>query len=310
MRESELLRHIIAGSRVDPGVLVGPGDDGAVVETRPGDRLVLTVDQLVQGRHFTEGTPIDLVARKAVARSISDLAAMAAEPAWSLATGALPPGYPQQRATELVDRMHHWARHFACPLIGGDLATTHHGELVLTVTAIGRLLPGVAPPLRSAARVGDWVCVTGELGGAFDARTGLGKHLTFEPRLRESLFLARFLGDRLGAMMDISDGLGRDAGRIGAASGVRVVLEEGALPVASGATLEGALADGEDYELLFTVAPGGPLPAMCPGTNVRITRIGRVDAASGDAGAFVQSSSGELRRVDDEGWDHGDPAEG
>ncbi len=306
MREDALLRHIIERA-ADPawagaGVVVGPGDDAAVVRTPSGDLLVMTVDQVVRGRHFVAGTPVDLVARKAIARSVSDLAAMAAMPAWSLATGALPAGYPQEEARELFDRMHFWAREFGCPLVGGDIAASAGDEVVLTVTAVGLLARDATPPLRSGAKVGDGVFVTGEIGGSFDVGTGLGRHLTFVPRVKEARALAAMLGGELHAMMDVSDGVGVDAGRIARASGVRVVIEGERVPLAAGvASVEAGIGQGEDYELLFTVAEGVEVPARCAVTGTKMTRIGRVEAG---AGVYL-FLGGEMRGIEGAGWEHG-----
>ncbi len=306
MREDALLRHII-GRASDPawagaGVVVGPGDDAAVVRTPSGDLLVMTVDQVVRGRHFVAGTPLDLVARKAIARSVSDLAAMTAMPAWSLATGALPAAYPQDEARELFDRMHFWAREFGCPLVGGDIAASAGDEMVLTVTAVGLLARDTAPPLRSGAKVGDGVYVTGEIGGSFEVATGLGRHLTFVPRVKEARALAAMLGGELHAMMDVSDGVGVDAGRIARASGVRVVIEGERVPLAAGVgSVEAGIGQGEDYELLFTVAEGVEVPARCAATGTKITRIGRVEAG---AGVYLYVE-GEMRGIEGAGWEHG-----
>ena len=135
-------------------LLVGPGDDCAVIETPGGDRLLLTVDQLIEGTHYDPGTDLDLVTRKAVARSVSDIAAMGGVPTWSLGTGILPTGFT--RGDELFETMSKWALGFGCPLIGGDIASGD-GPLSLTVTVCGRMNPGSTPqaPLgRHAGRRG------------------------------------------------------------------------------------------------------------------------------------------------------------
>lgn len=292
MSESELLAHIAARS-ADlaarfPNLIVGPGDDCALVRTPSGDHLLLTVDHLVEGRHFDSSSPIDLIARKALARSVSDIAAMAGTPLWTLATGALPPAYPH--ADTLFDQMSRWARHWQCPLVGGDISSTS-GPLVLTVTIIGAPHPR-GSVLRSAAQPGDALYVTGTLGHSLRS----GRHLTFEPRLREARQLADTLAD-LHAMMDISDGLGRDASRIAAASGVRIDIEAALLPCSPGADWRSAMSDGEDYELLFTAS--GEVPPDVAGTP--ITRIGRISAG---AGCFVTTPDGAVLDASTMGWDH------
>ena len=125
MDEHTLHQHIYERSQElslggDAQVLTGPGDDCAVIQSSSGGISLLTVDQLVEDRHFERDTDIDLIARKAIARSVSDIAAMGGVPSWSLGTGVLPKDYPH--ANELFDAMHKWAQHWNCPLIGGDTA--------------------------------------------------------------------------------------------------------------------------------------------------------------------------------------------
>ncbi|MEZ6319156.1 MAG: thiamine-phosphate kinase [Phycisphaerales bacterium] len=296
MRESELLEHIYArsvGIRASGGwsVVVGPGDDAAVLRSPKGDTVLVTVDQVVEGRHYEPGTAIDLIARKAVARSVSDIAAMGGRPSWATATALLPKGYAH--ADELFDRMTHWAGHWGCPLIGGDVAS--HGSsdhpLTLTVTVAGT--PIAEPVVRSGARAGDGVYVTGALGGSLAS----GRHLTFEPRTAAAAGLIAALGGRLHAMIDLSDGLGRDAGRVARASGVRVELDADAIPMhADVGSWRGALGDGEDYELCFAAA--GEVVGEVAGTP--ITRVGGVREGSG----CVVLADGRAIDAGELGWDH------
>jgi thiamine-monophosphate kinase len=308
MRELDLLAHIHARSTglsaVFPWVIVGPGDDCAVVSAPPGAPLLLKVDQLVSGRHFRPypETPIDLIARKAVARAVSDIAAMAGTPRCALASASIPPECAW--ADDLFDAMARWAVHWRCPLVGGDIAftappppNTGDGQcLVLSVSILGLPHPTRGPVLRSTARVGDGVYVTGPLGGSFDPATGLGRHLTFEPRLCEAAALADALGPRLHAMMDLSDGLGIDALRLAAASGARIELDAASFPLASGAHgWRAAAGDGEDYELLFTtdVQDGFPCPVF---------RVGTVREGSG---CFIRTSARAWVDAGAFGWEHG-----
>ena len=305
MRESELLGHIARRSTDltgQGGVLVGPGDDCAVLAFG-GGVLLATVDHLVAGRHFdAASTPLDLVARKAVARSVSDIAAMGGTAMFGLATGCLPSGF--SRGDELFDAMSGWARRFGCPLVGGDIAASD-GPMVLTVTVLGRAHERRGAVLRSGARAGDAVYVSGRLGGSLAS----GRHLTFEPRAEEGRFLCDALGDSLHAMIDLSDGLGRDAGRVASASGVRVEFEAAALGACVGedrVVLEAeemirAVSEGEDYELLFCVADGAAVPESCPATGTRFTRVGRI--VSG-AGCVLVCSGGEAVDIAESGWDH------
>ena len=304
----ELIRRRSAHLTGRAGVVVGPGDDCAVLDPSgegpggvagnppEGAFLLATVDQLVEGRHYDpRTTSLDLIARKAVARSISDIAAMGGTPTCALAAGCLRDGF--EGADELFERMHYWGNHFACPLAGGDIAFSD-GPTVLGVTVLGRSHPQRGPVLRSTAGVGDVVCVTGRIGGSF----GSGRHLRFEPRIVQGVELCDRLGPALTSMMDISDGLGRDAGRVGRASGVTVELEAGRVPIhADAGGWKSAIADGEDYELLFTVAPGTSTPGACGG-GTPITAIGR--GVAGPGGGVVIDPGGSRLRAEEVGWDH------
>jgi len=294
MRESELLQHIYDRSKgLPPHILVGPGDDSAIL--RVGDqRLVLTTDQLVESRHYDPGkTPLELIARKAVARSLSDLAAMAADPIAGLATAAIGPRSPDP--DQLFDEMARIAAAYNAPLVGGDISAVD-GPTVLTVTLLGLLPDGRHAPLRSGAQPGDAVYVTGRVGGAVHS----GRHLTFEPRLSEARFLAEALAERLHAMIDLSDGLGRDAARIATASNARIEIDASSVPLHDDATdMLSALSEGEDYELLFT-APAD-VPDSCAETGVPITRIG---AVSEGAGCAIRLPTGEYIDATDLGYDH------
>lgn len=311
MHESTLLsmvQHLAATqNRRFPQVLVGPGDDCAVLAAPRGDQLLVTVDHVVEGRHVPalglnpDATLLDLVARKTVARSLSDLAAMAGSPLACVVTACLPPEFAQLAAETLARRLHAWGEHFACPVVGGDIASfakAAPGPVTLTLTALGLAHPTRGPVLRSGAQVGDDVYVTGALGGSL-ASDGMGRHLTFEPRVAEGAALASALGPALHAMMDLSDGLGVDAARLAVASHVDMEFDAGAIPISPAARdLRGAISDGEDYELLFAVAPGAAMPTLA----TPITRIGRVMPGAGRA--LLRSPAGQTD-ISTSGWLHG-----
>lgn len=288
-------------------VLVGPGDDCAVLAAPTGPMLA-TVDHVIAGRHFLPGEDWHLVARKAIARSISDIAAMGGTPSWALATGALPPAMPQAEAERLTLSLHHWAKHWSCPIVGGDIAATD-GPVVITVTAIGIAHAARGAVLRSTAKPGDIVYVTGHLGGSYTS----GRHLTFEPRIAEAHWLCDTLGPHLTAMMDLSDGLGLDATRLAKASNVRIQIDAAAIPAhhdSGGAPLswQRAAGDGEDYELVFTASPSAILPSTCPLTGTPITRIGHVDACpAGTAPACHIIADGHPYDASTFGYRHGEP---
>lgn len=309
--ESDLLDHIRDRSAALHGlagafgeIVVGPGDDCAVIREPGGGLLLIGVDQLVESRHFEPGTEIDLVARKAVARAVSDIAAMGGRPCWGLATGLLPDGFGHGDA--LFDAMSRWANHWGCPLIGGDIAfgsTSEKSPLSLTVTVAGRMAPGVEPLLRSGARDGDELWLTGQVGGSFES----GWHLRFDPRLEAGVAAA---SARVHAAIDLSDGLGRDAARVGVASGVRLEIEAARLPASHRCPgWQEAVSEGEDYELLIaapTRHPGVEEPPFAAEPPL-IGPIGIVRVCRGGEppGATIIDPHGVGHDAGGLGWDHG-----
>lgn len=278
-------------------MLVGPGDDAAVIRSPGGDVQLVTTDQLVEGRHFESGTDIDLIARKAIARAVSDIAAMGGRPDWALGTGVLPKDYAHANA--LFDAMHRWASHWGCPLIGGDIASHNAVDHPLTLSvSVGGMMPdGISPVLRSGAQPGDLLYVTGQIGGSFES----GWHLRFEPRLEVGAWAA---SSGAHAMMDLSDGLGRDTHRIAAASGVRIELDATNLPTSHRCEhWRQAVSEGEDYELLIALDPKHAIDD-CP--MQLLGPIGQVRAREDDqpAGALVFDAYGESHDASTMGWDH------
>jgi len=302
MNESKLHDHIYArsiGLALGGGqeIVVGPGDDCAVIRSASGDLSLLTVDQLVEGRHFETGTNIDLIARKAVARSVSDIAAMGGVPSWALATGVLPKDY--EHADELFDAMSKWAKCWGCPLVGGDIAS--HGSsdhpLTLTVTVGGTMQQGSSPVLRSGATTGDHLYLTGQIGGSFES----GWHLLFEPRLEAGQSAS---ANQVHAMMDLSDGLGRDADRIAKASGVVIEIDAAKLPINHRCKdWREACGEGEDYELLMCIDPKAQIPTMETPLQGPVGEC----RACGDGetpGAIVIDPHGNIHDASSLGWDH------
>lgn len=228
------------------GVQVGVGDDCAVLEGgRKGERLLFKTDAVVESVHFTARTTPELIGRKALARALSDIAAMGGEPWAAVVTLGVPPGTTPKRLTGIYRGLEKVASEYNVALVGGE--TTRAAALFLSIALLGRTR-GYAPVLRSTGRTGDLLFVTGRLGGTIS-----GKHLRFEPRLAEGRWLAKKGFAR--AMMDVSDGLGADLPRLAAASGLGFRLEREAVPCNKGVSIDGALNDGEDHELLFAVSP-------------------------------------------------------
>jgi thiamine-monophosphate kinase len=242
--EVRLLKLLTRRWRGDASVAVGVGDDCAVLRGFSArEKLLFKTDAVVEHVHFRSGADGRRVGRKALARALSDIAALGGRPWAAVITLGVPaktsPGYLRR----IYDGLEEAARRWKVNLVGGE--TTRSREIFISIALLGK---AVKPLLRSTARAGDEIWVTGRLGG-----TQRGKHLDFEPRLREGEWLARHNLAR--AMMDLSDGLAADLPRMAAASKLGFVIAEKAVPRAPGATLQAALNDGEDYELLFAVAP-------------------------------------------------------
>lgn len=288
MREFELLDRIFAqnGSLPDH-VLLPPGDDMALLSLGGCTQLLAAADSVIEGRHTPRGIDPAVIGRKAVLRNVSDVAAMAnARPVATIATVVLPRDITQERAWRLYEGLRDAALAWSAPLVGGDIATTSSEDPCAPIIACVTILavpldPSRPVATRAAARDGDHVYVTGSIGGAWDPATGLGRHLDFTPRLAVAQALFRELGDRLGAMIDVSDGLGRDLGHIAAQSRVAIEIDLASVPVTPGCHVREALGHGEDYELAFTAR--GAVPTWIEG--VPIVRIGRVRA--GHAGVVA-----------------------
>jgi len=284
-----------------PFTVLGLGHDAAAVRVGGEGVAVVTKDVLVDGVHFRldECGPV-LAARKALAVNLSDLAAAAAEPVGFLVGAVLPRPASRHLFDALMQGFAEAARELDCACLGGD-TNSADGPLVLSVTALGR--PGPAGVLsRSGARVGDVLSVTGPLGGS-----GHGRHLTFTPRVREALALARHRVPH--AMMDLSDGLSSDLPRLCRSSGVGALVHTEALPVhadTGGASTrtpgERALHDGEDFELLVAHAPlDETARAALAGEGVVLTTMGEVLAPADG----ILLATGSIRRpLEPGGWDH------
>ncbi|MBU0714260.1 MAG: thiamine-phosphate kinase [Verrucomicrobia bacterium] len=245
----------IAGGPERADVVVGPGDDCAVVRPADGARYdyLLKSDPVIEGVHFTRATPGAAVGHKALARVLSDIAAMGGEPLWALVNLVAPPAMPVARVMDVYTGLRKLARHWRVAIVGGDV--TRGPRLEAHVFGVGRVPRGQAI-LRSGARSGDYLFVTGALGGSCR-----GKHLAFKPRLAEGRWLqGRSLAT---AMIDLSDGLATDLRHLIRQSRVGAELFLTSIPLAPAikksisrrTALRHAFGDGEDYELLFTVSP-------------------------------------------------------
>ena len=260
LSETELIQRLTQDLPADSSVLTGPGDDCAVLDWS-GSKLLFKTDAIVEGIHFERDTPPGAIGRKALARALSDIAAMAGTPTHALITL----GFHAEMEPSLIEAVYQGLRNCArehhVNIVGGE--TTSLSQLTLSISLIGR---ASKPILRAGSAVGDAIFVSGELGGSL-----AGHHLNFTPRLKE----ARWLSDQdiVHAMIDLSDGLATDlrhllSDQTGAelltrALPIRRAAKERARDNPSGKTaLLAALTDGEDYELLFTVSSKDAVPLL------------------------------------------------
>ncbi|HSW00143.1 MAG TPA: thiamine-phosphate kinase [Sedimentisphaerales bacterium] len=280
---------------------IGIGDDMAQIALGRDSSVLITTDMLLDGTHFeVREAGLKRAGYKSMAASLSDCAAMATVPIAAVVAVGLPRGFAEAQMKELHAGILSAADKYDCPLVGGDITSWKvAGRLVVCVSMLSR--PGDKPPVRrSGAKADDVICVTGSLGGS-----GLRKHLDFEPRVREALQMVRIAD--LNAMMDISDGLSTDLKRICDQSGVGAVVEASALPISTDAKVQAdplaaALNEGEDFELLFTLAADqweklrsrwrDPLP---------LTAVGRV---TNSRGMKIRMTDGRVVDLEPGGYEH------
>ncbi|MDI6759058.1 MAG: thiamine-phosphate kinase [Candidatus Omnitrophota bacterium] len=230
--------------KTDSSVIVGSGDDCAVLEFDKNNYLLFTCDMLVKGVDFKACDDPYLVGRKSLAISISDIASCCGLPRYCLISLGMPKNTSIKYADRLFKGMLSIAQKFKINITGGDLSRS--GEVTIDVSMLG-IVEKKNLVLRSRAKIGDMICVTGELGGSI-----LGKHLRFVPRLEEAAFLAKNF--KINSMIDISDGLIQDLGHILRQSNRGAMIYENLLPISKCSSgLADALYSGEDFELLFTL---------------------------------------------------------
>jgi thiamine-monophosphate kinase len=319
-----------AGRVSGTAVRLGMGDDCALLRPRAGEELAITTDLSIEGRHFRlDWHAPEAVGHRTLARGLSDLAAMGARPVAAFVSL----GLPAELVAEKNSRRAAWVSRFydgflalagrhATPLAGGDLAQS---PLALAdIVLLGAVRQGRAL-LRSGARPGDWLYVTGRLGGAAAglarlaelarSQSSIGRrglkiparlaatlqpHLAPQPRIAQGLWLAR--RGLATAALDISDGLSTDLRHLCDESGVAAEVDAALLPVFAGATLDQALNGGEDYELLFTGRPGTRIPRAMAG--IAITRIGRILRRGASRPGVTLLTGRRSQPLDARGWEH------
>jgi len=243
--EFGLIERFKKAIKLDSSVIKGTGDDCAVLKFNKDRYQLFTCDMIVEGVDFTRRDNPYLIGRKAIAVSASDIAACAGLPRYCL----ISLGMPQKTSIEFIDKlfkgMFELAGQYKINIVGGDLSQAK--RLVIDVSMLG-VVEKKFLVLRSGAKIGDIIFVTGELGGSIR-----GKHLKFIPRIKEARFLAKNF--KLNSMIDISDGLAQDLGHILEESRCGALIYEDLVPLSRQARdLDEALFMGEDFELLFTLS--------------------------------------------------------
>lgn len=292
--EFDFINWIQSQAKSTDFVQLPQGDDLAVLKWNADDLLLVGVDQVLDGVHFDSKihSP-EQIGRKVVNRNFSDCAAMACLPAALVVSAGLPDGAGLGYAQSIYRGMREAADAFNCPIVGGDTGSWP-GRLVLSVTVLGRSA-GITPISRKSAKPGDFIYVTGPLGGSI-----LGRHMEFQPRIELARELART--GKISAMLDISDGLSRDLRHICQQSHVGAIIETDQIPIHEDARslsakdgcppIEHALHDGEDHELLFTST--GPIE------HPSVTCIGKTTADP----AILIKHGGILSPLEPLGWQH------
>lgn len=289
VNEFALIARLTRDLPGNDSVVVGAGDDCAVLDLGTPDRLwLLKTDAVVEGVHYRSDTPPERIGHKALGRGLSDVAAMAGTPRAALVTLGLPRRFDVEFVEKIYAGMNELARRHGVAMVGGE-TTTNPDRVLISVSLLG-FVPREKMLLRSGAKPGDAIFVTGELGGSL-----AGKHLEFEPRLAEAHWLAEHFD--VHAMIDLSDGLAGDLRHVLKASGVGAELRQSAVPVSRAAKLAAkagdaakpafvaALTDGEDFELLFTVAGKDAVPVLDAWKkafpSLRLSCIGKITAGEG-----------------------------
>ena len=266
MNEFELIARLTKSLPANECVVAGAGDDCAVLDLGVPDKLILfKTDAVVEGIHFQRTALPETIGHKALGRCLSDIAAMAGRPIAGLVTLALPSGFEAQFLKRVYDGINSLARLHEVAIVGGE-TTTNPERILISISMLGDVDRDKCV-LRSGAKAGDALFVTGEFGGSL-----AGKHLQFMPRLAEARWLAEHF--RVHAMIDISDGLAGDLHHLLERSQAGAELLASAIPISRAARLAArsragakpallaALSDGEDFELLFAVASRDAAPLV------------------------------------------------
>lgn len=313
MRERRLIKRIraLAGSTAGTSSVVhGIGDDCAVLEVPRGKQILVTTDLCVENVHFRrKWHPAQSAGHRCLVRGLSDIAAMGGTPAACFLSLGLPPKLPQAWVDSFLLGLRDLAQRFHTQLAGGDISSAL--KIVADIVVVGHAPSGKAI-LRSGARPGDHIYVTGSLGGSAATlqqiragkrvrATRSNPHFYPQPRIQVGQWLQK--RGLPTAMIDLSDGLSVDLAHICEESRVSAIVYAGQIPTAKGSNLRQALHGGEDYELLFTASKHAKLPAQIGG--VQITRIGTISDTSNYSSAIqILGENGTLQPLSQQGWEH------
>jgi thiamine-monophosphate kinase len=312
VKERSLIERIrrLAGSSLNRTITHGIGDDCAVLHLKPGFELLVTTDLCLEDVHFRRAWhPAAAVGHRCLTRGLSDIAAMGGEPLACFLSLGLPKDLPQAWVNGFLRGLLALARRSKVQLAGGDVSSAP--QITADIVVTGQVPSGQAL-LRSTAKPGDRIYVTGSLGGSAATLKQLfaGKKLKpskssphFYPVPR--LEVGRLLRQRglVTAMIDISDGISVDLAHICEESGVAAIVAANKLPIGKGADLELALHGGEDYELLFTASSRAKVPPQIAG--VEITEIGEIRNRRDYSSAIqILGDNGKARRLPQRGWQH------
>ena len=303
MGEFSFIEWIRKRQRRRKGTVLGIGDDCAAIDVSPDKLCLITTDMLVDGTHFDlKKCAIRDVGRKAIACSISDVAAMGCRATVAVISICFPDHTTEKYAKELYEGIWSLTDKYNIAIAGGD-TISGHCPLCVNVAMLGKD-EGLKPIRRSGAKAGDVLLVTGELGGSI-----LGKHLYFEPRQKEGLILNKNF--TIHAMIDISDGLTADLNHILEESQAGAILHEDQIPISQAAIelskktghtpLYHALSDGEDYELLLTLSKGQAKKVFASCLLEEIRCIGEIVNGQG---IQMKCADGKRHRIKPHGYEH------
>jgi thiamine-monophosphate kinase len=312
MNEFELIDRFVRSSpKLGEGVVLGIGDDAAVLRAPRGEDLVMTVDAVVEGVHFDRAFSAEEVGEKALAVNLSDLAAMGARPLWALCALGTPRSERASRLAAVGRGLARCARAYRVALVGGNV--TRASELSLTVTVVGAVARGRLIT-RQGGKPGDRLLVSGTLGDAAAGQlAGAPPSLVRRQRRpRPRLALGQALAGCVRAGLDVSDGFLQDLGHLCETDGLGALVRLEALPLSSAyrrlharsrRPFERALSGGEDYELLVAVAPArvGAARALARKVGVPLTAVGELTPGGG---VRVLDARGRIYEPELRGHDH------